>query len=167
MKSMKACAIGVMFGMSLVVFMGELLAAPPDEAKTNAPKAADALILTVADDGKTVRVPVGRLIEIRLEGDAADTGWEADVVSEKSVERDGGLKPGESNLPPVLIFTPAKDAKNKAIGTYAFRYRAIAAGKATLGLMYVYPGGPNGVSRKATALVRKVSITIEVMAIAK
>lgn len=124
-------------------------------------KAAEALVITEADAGKTIRAAVGRLIEVRLEGAEATTGWEASGVNGKSVVREGA-GPGEVNASQTPKFTPAKDAADKAIGTYAFRYLTVAEGKSGLRFVYVFPGGPEPVRRSATKLVRKMEVTIEV-----
>ena len=121
-----------------------------------------ALIITEADSGRTIRVAPGRTIEIRLNGDEAATGWEASAVSGKAIEREGA-QPGEVNASATPRFTPARDARDKALGSYVFRYRAVAEGKAGLRFVYVFPGGPEVFRRTATKLVRRMEVTVEVV----
>lgn len=138
-------------------------AAPADgpEKAPDPGKAADALVITEADAGKTIRLELGRSIEVRLEGTEPATGWEAAAVEGKVVVRDGA-RPGELNVSQSPKFTPARDAADKAIGTYAFRYRTVDPGTSKLRFVYVSPGGPEPVKRSATRLVRQMRVTIEV-----
>ncbi|MCX5675739.1 MAG: hypothetical protein NTX87_12095 [Planctomycetota bacterium] len=109
------------------------------------------LLVTEADNGKETVAWVGKTVELRLEGDQPGTGWEADAAS-------GPLEG------PVLEFKPAPGAADKAVGTYIFRYKAVKEGAAAIRAVYVFPGGPQPVVRKATKLVREFKATVAVKA---
>ena len=57
--------------MGITLLLSPLALAAPEgvpDKQPGAPKASDALILTFADAGKTVKLPVGRAIEVRRSG---------------------------------------------------------------------------------------------------
>lgn len=116
---------------------------------------------TEAADGQVIRAKVGQPIIVTLKGDMPATGWEASAV-QGAVIRDGA-KPGEKGVVPAPQFTPDPDAKAPEIGTYTFLYRAVAAGRAEMRFVYVYPGGPRPMPRTATKLVRELRFTVEVV----
>jgi len=126
----------------------------------------EALVITEKANGTTVNALVGQTIEVRLEGERAMTGWEASAVAGDAVER-VGAQPGERNVSASPAFTPKPGAADKAIGTYAFRYKAVKPGQARLRFVYVYPGGPVPMPRLATALVKEFITTVKVGVVAQ
>ena len=124
---------------------------------------AQALIITEEAKGKTVNAVVGQTIEVRLDGERPRTGWEASAPEGEAVRREGA-QPGEVGASPRLVFTPKPGAADKAIGTYAFRYKAVRPGQAKLRVVYVSPGGPEPVIRRRTALVKEFVVTVRVTA---
>jgi predicted secreted protein len=121
------------------------------------------LIITERDAGKTLDAMVGQPIEVQLKGDRPRTGWEANAPEGVAVQREGA-RPGEVNVSPTLIFTPKPGAADKSAGTYVFRYKAVTPGQAKLRVVYVMPGGPFPIRRRATALVKEFIVTIRVAA---
>jgi predicted secreted protein len=114
---------------------------------------AKGLILTEADKGKTFTVSVGQDFTIQLQGTKAQTGWEY----------------GEALGPePVKIvsqdFLPAKDAADRSVGTYVFKFKAQAEGTKEIVIRYVSPGGPNVGARLATQLIAEFNVTAKVVA---
>lgn len=115
------------------------------------------LVIRERDNGKTLDAKVGQPIEVRLVGDQAGAGWEADAPKGGAVQEDATL--------PQRLFTPKPGAEHPAIGTYTFRYRAVKRGEATLRIFYVTPGGPGAPRRRrATALNREFIVTVRVAA---
>jgi RNA polymerase sigma factor (sigma-70 family) len=149
----------------------EVAPAPPAK-----PENAKALVFTEKDNGKTVRVPVGQVFEIRLEGKEAGTGWEfpslvgpdASPRARTSVSaKDGKIVPEKDDI---LVhersdFTPAAGAADQAIGTYITCFRALRVGQATIQGDYVHPGG-HGFSgaRLKTVFRGEYKLTVEVFA---
>lgn len=150
-------------GLCGVALAGPLsvLAAPDKPPQPVPERATNPLVITEADHEQTRKIKVGSVIEVRLVGAEERTGWEASPVTGASVER-AGAQPGEKNVAQSPEFTPAKDARDKSVGTYVFRYRAVAAGKSALRFVYVYPGGPFPMRRDATKLVKELKVSVEV-----
>lgn len=132
-------------------------------AAAAAPVVTKTVTITEVDNAKTVQATVGQRVAIHLEGTEPATGWEAGAVQGQSILRVGG-QPGEVNVSQGPVFTPAKDARNEAIGTYSFFYTAVGEGRSTLRVTYVSPGGPRPIRRLATKLVKEFTVTIEVSA---
>jgi len=122
------------------------------------------LRIAEADNGKTVRATVGRLIDVWLKGDRARTGWELSGPTGNSVVplKAGGNHGGMAT--PACEFIPAGGAADPAIGTYLYRYKAVAEGATTLRFNYVRPGGPGVKERRrtATARIRRFQVEIDV-----
>jgi len=110
---------------------------------------AGGVLVIEADSGKEAVAWVGRALEVRLEGDRPQTGWEGGEA-EGAIQRTG------------FEFKPKPDAADKAIGTYVFRYMAVREGVAALRMVYVYPGGPEVKARDATQLVKEFKVTVRV-----
>jgi hypothetical protein len=110
-----------------------------------------AVVITAKDAGKTVKASPGQRIEVRLKGDQPLTGWEEITIPQRGVLE---------FLDSELRHDPA--AKDAAIGTYVFHYRALKDGTVPLKFDYVYPGGPEVEARKATKLVAEFKVTLEV-----
>lgn len=121
------------------------------------------MTLGEAVNHKVVDALVGDLFEIRLEGKKARTGWEASPVEGDAVQRIGAAA-GEVGVPATPVVSSREGADDKAIGTYAFRYRAMKPGEAKLRFVYVSPGGPGVTQRRATALENLVEFTVRVAA---
>lgn len=144
----------------LVGCMSSITQAEPENENSNAIQPAKPLVITEAHHNQTVRVPIGKVIHVHLMGELPKTGWEARSVS-GPVERFGAQK-GELNVSQTPEFTPAKNARDQAIGTYLFRYVAKTKGMSKLQFVYVYPGGPTPTRRSATKLVREFKVNVEV-----
>lgn len=127
------------------------------------PSANADLTITNADNGKNVKATIGQEIIVSLTGDRANTGWEVSQPTGTSVKpvKFGG-RFGNQDIPS-LEFTPAKDATDEAIGTYTFRYKAVAEGQTTLKFEYLTPGGPVPKARKATGKVAEMTVIIDVV----
>lgn len=114
------------------------------------------LIIDLKEDGKTVTARVGQIIEIRLVGDEAQTGWEGGAVK---------------NDPAVLEFLKfdylqKAKAPDDSIGTYTFRYKAVAEGEQEISLSFVSPSNPlKRMPRDATRLVKRFKVTVKVEAL--
>jgi hypothetical protein len=91
---------------------------------------------------------------VRREGERAQTGWETNNLDAREPLQQIGSH----------SFTAKPGATDKAIGTYVYTSRALRAGRCALRFVYVYPGGPYGVPRTATLLVRECIITVIVTA---
>lgn len=141
----------------LVLFLGEFLVTGQAVLPSLA-GGGQAKIIGLDANGKTVEVHVGQRLELRLEGDKPTTGWEIGSGDVKVIQGQKVLKGlGET-------FEPRKEAKDRAIGTYIFRYEAVAEGEVHLVARYVFPGGPDVKARKATKLVKEMKVTIKVTA---
>jgi inhibitor of cysteine peptidase len=94
-------------------------------------KDGDAIKLTLADDGKTIKAATGKKIEISLKGNPT-TGFEWRMVELKSevVKTDGK---GE--------YVPDKNDQPKvgSGGTYVFKFITAKPGKVTLKFEYLRP----------------------------
>lgn len=123
--------------------------------------AQPALVITDADNGKTVQARVGQEVRVSLKGERKQTGWEVSQGEGKALRplKAGGTI-GDTPIP-ALEFTPDKEGVDD-IGTYTFRYTAVAKGTSTLRFVYVYPSGSEPTPRTATALVREFSVTVQV-----
>lgn len=121
------------------------------------------LVILERDNGKTLDARVGQPIEVRLQGDRPGTGWEANAPEGAAVQREGAQR-GEVGVLPQTLFIPRPDATDKALGTYTFRYRAVRPGQSRLRVVYVSPGGPFPMPRRATALVKEFIVTVRVTA---
>lgn len=141
-----------------VFLVGALLcAAGYSQAAEENPKPS--LVIDEKSAGKTVNAKVGDLLEFRLQGDRAMTGWGGGVP--KHV--------GEKNKPPVLErgatrFEAAEGAKDSAIGTYCFQAKAFELGTVDLRFRYIHPDGNGyeGMPRLATQVVREFKVTVKV-----
>jgi len=109
------------------------------------------IVITEKDADKTFEAVPGQRIEVRLRGDRAMTGWEETTVLQPAVLQ--ALKPD-------MVRDPR--GNDAAIGTYVFRYQALKDGTVPLRFTYVYPGGPEVLSRKATQLVASMKVTVNV-----
>jgi hypothetical protein len=127
-------------------------------AAANAPKP---VTITLADKDKEIAVLIGQEVIVSLEGTEARTGWE------RSGDESRSLKPvdakGNVLNAPTLEFVAKEGAAAKEIGTYRFRYKAVALGKSKLEYVYVSPGGPEPIRRSATKLVGRMNVTINVV----
>jgi RNA polymerase sigma factor (sigma-70 family) len=151
----------------------EIAALTPLPIDSPAAKAAmEPVLIGDESNGKTVSVPVGRLIEVRLAGKRANTGWEGGQVKGDAVKHlNSGAqpdrrptRPGLQALPFGSEFLPEAGAADKAIGTYVFCYEAVKEGKAELNMAYIAPGGPGITKRARSALIAEFKVTIEVTA---
>jgi RNA polymerase sigma factor (sigma-70 family) len=132
--------------------------------------AMEPLVIGDESNGKTISVPVGRLIEVRLAGKRANTGWESGQVKGDAVKHlNSGAqpdprptRPGLQALPFGSEFLPEPGAADKAIGTYVFCYEAVKEGRAELHMSYISPGGPGVTARLRSALIAEFKVTIEV-----
>ena len=133
------------------------------------------LVITRADNGKTIPVRVGQTFEIRLKGARAKTAWEyvGRATGPPVRPMKGALVPaegaadraGEPVCPVRLVkgaLVPAKGAADPAIGTYVFRFRAVAAGRETITIHYVYPSGPGVTTRRRTQVRGRFTVTVDV-----
>jgi hypothetical protein len=130
-----------------VAMMAAGLAADEDITVRLTP--AGGVLVIEADNGKEVVAWVGRALEVRLEGDRPQTGWEGG-------EADGAIQHAG------FEFKPKPGAADKAIGTYTFRYNAVKEGVAALRMVHVFPGGPEPTLRTATELVKEFKVTVRV-----
>jgi len=85
---------------------------------------ADTLVVSQAQDGQAVELPLGRILVVELPGNPT-TGFEWAVAE----NNDALLEPGESS------YAAESDAIG-AGGTFTFRFKAVAAGSAALRLAY-------------------------------
>jgi len=151
----------------------QVLAAP-------ATQPADApLVITNADDGKTVVAHVGQAIKIKLENTHEGAGWEVgyDRNGLKAIIQ---IKPEVAGLTDPRFkacvqvglndFVPAdpNDPKGVAatVGTYVWAFNAVAVGEEKLDFMCIAPGGPFAVQRLRSARVGQFSVTVKVEAAA-
>jgi RNA polymerase sigma factor (sigma-70 family) len=115
---------------------------------------------TAADNGKTVPVPVGQIIEIVLLNGREGAGWEgsASEITGPSVERVNKLRRGNCDS-----FTAEKvPTPDTTIGMYIYRYRAVKAGVSTIRLVQLYPSGPVPNPRWATQFISEFKLTVDV-----
>jgi RNA polymerase sigma-70 factor (ECF subfamily) len=146
------------------------LAPLPDEGKTLVEPGP--FVVTDKSNGKTVSVPVGRAIEVRLAGTQAATGWETgqvkgDVllyVNSGAAPDRRPTRPGLEPLPFGGEFQPHAEALDKAVGTYVFCYQAVKEGRAELHMDYITPGGPGVKQRRRSARIAEFKVTIDVTA---
>jgi RNA polymerase sigma factor (sigma-70 family) len=171
------CAIGVgtALGMHWTGQPGQLddPAAVPNVVPAQKKVENEPLILGNKDDGKIFKVPIGTVIEVRLEGKRNNVGWEASAVKGELllyVNRDKtqpGEKPSRPGLQPLPFggeFSPEPAAEDKAIGTYIFIFKAAKVGRAELDMQYVTPGGPGVKARARSAVIARYHVTIDVNA---
>jgi|GEM_PF-6502449 len=127
-----------------------------------ATRPADAPVrVTDADNGKTLQAVVGQEVRVSLDGERKQTGWEVrDQQGEALIPLTEGGAIGGTKIPAVE-FTP-KAAGMDDIGTYTFRYTAVAKGTSSLRFVYVYPGGSKPTDRRKTLLVREFRVTVAV-----
>jgi inhibitor of cysteine peptidase len=127
MKNFIQCLTTGFFGMSIFFSPGSLLPAA-DKPKD---KLDDAIKLTQADDGKTIKTATGKKIEISLKGNPT-TGFEWRMAELKSevVKADGK---GE--------YVPDKNDQPRvgSGGVFVFKFIAAKPGKATLKFEYLRP----------------------------
>jgi hypothetical protein len=109
------------------------------------------VLLTEKDAGKTVKASPGQRVEVHLRGTQAMTGWESITAPQKDALQ---------SLSEDFVRDPA--GNDAAIGTYVFRYQALKVGTVPFQFIYVYPGGPDVTSRKATKLVATFQATLEI-----
>ncbi len=130
-------------------------------------------IVTIGEDAnqKVIETVLGREIEVRLIGDRRMTGWCAPDPwpAPPPKKRAPGPKEKQPEPPPVMrylgpSFEATPDAKDSAIGTYIFKYRAVGTGERTLAFNYIYPDGHGyeNMPRLATQLVRQFTVTVRV-----
>ena len=123
---MQNSIIGII-GMSIFFSPGSLLPAA-DKPKD---KDGDAIKLTLADDGKTIKAATGKKIEISLKGNPT-TGYDWRMVELKSevvkAEGKGEYVPDKFDAPRV-----------GSGGTFVFKFTAAKPGKATLKFEYLRP----------------------------
>jgi RNA polymerase sigma factor (sigma-70 family) len=154
---------GIGFGAVFQRFSEVAAKAPlPDEIPAQKAKGPPAtLVILEKDQGKTLAAVVGQAIEVQLEGDRKQTGWEdgcdppvahAKVVTPTSLL----VRAGQD-------FQAQANAADSAIGTYIFKFRAIKEGEVELRFVYVSPGG-NGYRgpRDATRKVKEFKATVKV-----
>jgi predicted secreted protein len=127
-----------------------LAADPLASQPTSATGSQPTRVVTSADSGRIVVVPVGTMVSVRLQGNLANTGWETTAVN-------GGVLEYVTEK-----FDPAKDASDPAIGTYTFDYKAAKTGQVTLQFSYIAPGGPAVKQRLRSALVASLTVTVVV-----
>lgn len=139
------------------------IAAPKEGAAKGAEAQGRIEIVTItdADNNKTVAARVDQEVRVSLKGDRPQTGWEV------SQRHGTALAPvivggsyGDATIP-ATEFVPDQQGVED-LGTYTFRYRAIAPGKCTLRFVFVYPGGSRPTARTATKLVREFNVTVDV-----
>jgi RNA polymerase sigma factor (sigma-70 family) len=127
-------------------------------------------VITNESNGKTVSVPIGRAIEVRLAGTQAATGWETGPVKGDALlyANSGAApdhrptRPGLEPLPFGGEFQPQAGALDKAVGTYVFCYQAVKEGRADLNMDYITPGGPGVKQRRRSARIAEFKVTIDV-----
>lgn len=127
MKNIMQCLLTGFIGLSMFFSRGSFLPAA-DKPKD---KDGDAIKLTLADDGKTIKAPTGKKIEINLKGNPT-TGFEWRMVELKSdvVKADGkGEYVPDKNNPPRV----------GSGGTFVFKFITAKPGKATLKFEYLRP----------------------------
>jgi inhibitor of cysteine peptidase len=102
-----------------------------DDKAAKAEEKSDALELAQEHDGKTVTVPVGKDIVIRLPGNPT-TGfsWKIGEVKGEAVKSQGE---------PAYVTRPHKPGMVGVGGTYTFKLQAVEEGKATVKLVYLRP----------------------------
>lgn len=121
---MRSCA-------ALFVWMGAVaLAGAASAAEAPEPAGEPPLLVTDAENGKTVDVCVGRGIVIRLKGNIT-TGysWQVDGVEGDAVKPRGKVAYAENRTPGVV----------GAPGVFAAAFDAVKAGKATIKMGYKRP----------------------------
>lgn len=158
--------IGTMIAGSVVA------AVPLPEIRTDEKK-NELVILTDKNNGEIVQVPLGSIIEIRLAGTRANTGWEGGGVKgdvlvhlngKKGQDGQAPSRPGLQALPFGSEFSPQPGAADKAIGTYVFIYQAVKEGRTELTLDYITPGGPGVFQRLRSARIAQFKVNIHVTA---
>ncbi len=105
-----------------------------------------------ATKGKTINVRAGETFEVRLLCETANAGWEGGSPQ-------GGVLQLLGNE-----FKPTEGAREKAFGTYCFRYKALKEGSTRLRMMLLTPGGPGVTARLATGIVSRHDVNVVVSA---
>ena len=143
---------------------------PQNEKKANA---NEPVIVENKQNGETLSVPVGSIVEVRLAGTRNNTGWEAAAVKGESLVHINQQKgqagqplsrPGLQPLPFGSEFLPEPKAVDRAIGTYVFIFQAVKEGRSELNMSYIAPGGPAVTARLRSALIATFKVTIDVTA---
>ncbi|MDD4890822.1 MAG: protease inhibitor I42 family protein [Phycisphaerae bacterium] len=124
------------------------------------PAPADAqLVITNADNGKTVTARVGQTIRVELKGDRANMGWEGGIARISTVLAHTGPKNVTSDE-----FQPAVGATDPSVGLYVFLYKAIGEGEQAMEFDYIAPGGPNLTERLRSKRIDTFKVTVKVVA---
>ena len=122
-------------GPAFVVFVGLLLAACGGETEPQT--------LTLADSGTTVRLAPQETIEVRLESNAT-TGYEWHVLGDEL----------DTDVVEVVSSEYVPDETEEPIagsgGTEVWRFRALARGRATVGMTYYFGDEPDRTGKEFT-----------------
>lgn len=165
-----ARAIGIALNC---VVAAACIAADDEPATKDAPKKSDAPPVVKIDESANqhvIETVLDSEIEVRLVGDRRMTGWCAPDPWPAPPEKKEPPQAEKHARPPKVLrylgpsFEAAADAKDSAIGTYIFKYKAVGTGERVLTFNYIYPDGHGyeNMPRLATQLVRQVNITVRV-----
>jgi inhibitor of cysteine peptidase len=104
-------------------------ATPP--GKPSAGKRSKGIELTDADNGKTIKVAVGKSLTIALEGNPT-TGyqWQTGKIDGASVREEGKPEYAAKKHPAGMVGVG---------GTFVFRFKAVKPGKSAIKLVYLRP----------------------------
>ncbi len=129
--------------------------AEPQREPEPAKRAAEPLVLTEADRGRTIEATVGQAIVIRLKGNPT-TGflWAVGPIEGEALEHEGE----------VAYEGPAR-ALPGAGGTFVARFQAVAAGEATVPMRYARPWEVNQEPAETFGVTVKVAGAAEVPAV--
>ncbi|HEX8911898.1 MAG TPA: hypothetical protein VF796_06030 [Humisphaera sp.] len=136
-------------------------AADIDRPATRPSTRPNAVVITLAEDGKRVVAAVRQQVRVSLKGDRRQTGWEV------GQPRGTALTPVvvggtvREAIIPAAEFWPAQDDVDD-LGDYDFLDDAIAPGTSELSFAFVYPGGSKPTARIATKRVREFQVTVVV-----
>jgi inhibitor of cysteine peptidase len=102
---------------------------PP--GKPSAGKRSKGIELTDADNGKTIKVVVGKPLTIALEGNiTTGYGWQTGKIDGASVRAEGKPEYAAKKHPAGMVGVG---------GTFVFRFKAVKPGKSEIKLVYLRP----------------------------
>lgn len=114
-----------------LAILSVLFAICPPAPATDKPKDADVIKITAADEGKTIKAPLGKKLEIHLAGNPT-TGfqWQIGKIKGKAIKAEG-----KATYVPDKYDPPRMGSG----GIFIFPLAAVKPGKASIELKYIRP----------------------------